>query len=159
MAYKDDTFYINILLEETENEVFGGESSDEEIDNVEENDHNSETEQSADSDVHQADVDENVDEDMDVSVETPGNNYTLNNVNQCSVNDHSDENYTIQCRSELNLDEYNSDEDDLPYSERVTCFYGKPKKGRVIEPPTKWYRKRPAFAKSIWLKYVETVLT
>lgn len=147
MAKKDDMHYINMLLEETENEVLGGESSDEEQDIVENNEHNSETEQS-DSDSEPdnlSDEAETYAEPMDL-LEDTGNMANVNIVNNDMCIDTDSVDYTKQCCSELNLDPYSSEEDELPYSQRVSCFFGKTKKnqkGEVIEPPAKWHRKPP----------------
>lgn len=37
----------------------------------------------------------------------------------------SEENYNKECHLELNIDEYTSDEDDLPLAQRVICYFGK----------------------------------
>lgn len=132
MATGNDSAFISKLLEETENEVVGGDSSDDESDCLVESGHDSETEQSASSDFE-------------------GNVFSFSETEQSTNTMHVSEpssnvHYVDRCRSELNLDEYTSDEDDLPYSERVTCFYGKPKKnksGKIVEQPVKWYRKPP----------------
>lgn len=132
MARSNDPAFIIKLLEETENEVLGGDSSDDESDCLVESDHNSETEQSANSDFEENNFNE-----TEHSASTSHFNVSEPPPNL---------NYDEQCRLELNLDEYTSDEDDLPYSERVTCFYGKPKKnksGKIVEHPLKWYRKPP----------------
>lgn len=140
----DPTFYINRLLEETENEVLGGDPSDEELDNVEEDFHNSDTEQ---SDVEAVSLHENVSANIEPSKDSSSDDFTDISDQNNDIEQHiADQNYVDQCRNELNLDPYSSDEDELPYSQRVCFFLGKPKKdrkGRVIEPGKKWFLKPP----------------
>lgn len=69
----DPTFYINRLLEETENEVLGGDSSDEELDNVEEDFHNSDTEQ---SDVEEVSLHENISANIEPSEDPSSDDVT-----------------------------------------------------------------------------------
>lgn len=134
MEGRNEEFHINKLLEETENEVWGGESSDDEPANLEVIEHESNTEQS--------DEDELV---SNVLAEEGTIDHNVHNI-QSEDSDSNEVTHADQCRIELNIDQYCSEDDDLPYSERVRFYSGKPKKdrkGKVIEPGTKWYRKPP----------------
>lgn len=92
----DPTFYINRLLEETENEVLGGDPSDEELDNVEEDFHNSDTEQ---SDVEEVSLHENVSANIEPSEDSSSDDFTDISDQNNDIEQHiADLNYVDQCR-------------------------------------------------------------
>lgn len=91
MEGRNEEFHINKLLEETENEVWGGESSDDEPANLEVTEHESNTEQS--------DEDELV---SNVLAEEGTIDHNVQNI-QSEDSDSNEVTHADQCRIELNM--------------------------------------------------------
>lgn len=134
---------IHQFLLETENdvEVLGGISTDDEnvVENSDFSDHKSDTEQSADSDIGEVSDNWMVTAEPNteiLDIHTQGTSeITRDNINS-----------NFDCHLEMNIDEYTSDEDELPYAQRVIYYSGKHKRnkrGLILEQGCKWYRKPP----------------
>lgn len=132
MEGRNVSFYINRLLEETDNEVFGGESSDDEPENLEVIDHGS-----LNIDVGSEDefVNDDVVEEV-MGIDNIGG--AIYHISGEGSDSGLGEDYADQCRIDLNIDQYCSDDDKLPYGKRIRTYCGK-----VIEPGIKWFRKPP----------------